>query len=106
MTRTQHSTVVGVFSDRRQAQRAVEDLKREGVRDDQSGVVTRDENQATGSKATAKSKEGSHIEEGAVAGVLTGAAVGGLWAVGIAAGMLPAIGPVIAGGIFASILAS
>jgi uncharacterized protein (TIGR02271 family) len=32
--------------------------------------------------------------------------VGALWALGIAAGMLPAIGPVIAGGLLASVLAS
>jgi uncharacterized protein (TIGR02271 family) len=96
-------TVVGVFADRQQAQRAVEDLRRAGFRDDQIGVVARDTGGTTGTKTEA---QGSHVGTGAAVGAAAGAGVGALWAIGIAAGMLPAIGPIIAGGIFASILAS
>jgi uncharacterized protein (TIGR02271 family) len=39
-------------------------------------------------------------------GAATGVGVGALWAIGIAAGLLPAIGPVIAGGLLASVVAS
>jgi len=98
----QHATVVGVFADRSRAQEAVRALKQAGFRDDQIGVVGRnDKNEATVANAS-----GTHAAEGAGIGAATGAGVGALWALGIAAGMLPAIGPVIAGGLLASVLAS
>jgi len=103
MQTSQRSTVVGVFEDRRQAQLAVEELKRVGFTDSQIGVITRDEDTA---HTTTSEDSGSHVVEGAAAGVAAGAGVGALWALGIAAGMLPAIGPVIAGGLLASVLAS
>ncbi len=37
---------------------------------------------------------------------MAGAGRGSLWALGISAGMLPAIGPIIAGGMLGSVLAS
>ncbi len=97
-------TVVGVFTDPSQAQQAVAELKREGFRDDQIGVVGRDGSGAgtAGVKESGPSKAG----EGAAIGAATGAGVGALWALGIVAGVLPAIGPAIAGGILASVLAS
>jgi len=97
------STVVGVFEDRARAQKAVEELRRAGFWEDQVGVIARHSNDA-GAVTTAET--GSKWEEGAVTGAIAGAGVGGLWALGIAAGMLPAIGPVIAGGLLASVLAS
>src|SRR5260221_1420551 len=97
------STVVGVFEDRTRAQRAVEELRRAGFWEDQVGVIAR-HYESAGAVTTAES--GSKWEEGAVTGAIAGAGVGGLWALGIAAGMLPAIGPVIAGGLLASVLAS
>jgi len=103
MQTSQRNTVVGVFEDRRQAQLAVEELKRVGFTDSQIGVITREEDSA---RSTTNEEGGSHVVEGAAAGVATGAGVGALWALGIAAGMLPAIGPVIAGGLLASVLAS
>ena len=103
MSTTTSSTAVGVFTDRRQAQQAVADLKRAGFGDDQIGVVSKGHDDAT---ATTTDAKGSHVGEGATVGVAAGAGVGALWALGIVAGMLPAIGPVVAGGIFASILAS
>ena len=39
--RAQQSTIVGVFEDRQQADRAVDDLRRAGFRDDQIGVAMR-----------------------------------------------------------------
>ncbi|MHB8955402.1 MAG: YsnF/AvaK domain-containing protein [Pirellulaceae bacterium] len=94
-------TLVGVFDNREYAQQAVRELKQAGFREDQIGIATRsDEHSETATQ------EGSLAEEGAIAGVATGAGIGGLWALGIAAGFLPAIGPVIAGGILASLVAS
>jgi len=103
MTVVNHATVVGVFHDRRSAQQAVEELRRVGFREDQIGVVARD-NIVMG--ATAAPAETSKWEEGAATGVAAGAGVGALWALGIAAGLLPPIGPIIAGGLLASVLAS
>jgi uncharacterized protein (TIGR02271 family) len=103
MMQTHRSTIVGVFEDRQQAQRAVDELRRAHFREDQIGVVARD---GSGATTAAHEETGSHAGAGAAAGAATGAGVGALWALGIAAGMLPAIGPVIAGGLLASVLAS
>jgi len=100
MTRT---TAVGVFENRAEAQKAVQELKRLGFRDDQIGVASR-EDEAHTKGTTADDK--SYASEGAVAGVATGAGIGALWGIGIAAGLLPGIGPVIAGGTLAAVLAS
>jgi hypothetical protein len=102
MATATRATIVGVFDDRARAQKAVEELRRAGFWEDQVGVIARDHDEYRATTA----ESGSKWEEGAVAGALTGAGVGGLWALGIAAGMLPAIGPVIAGGLLASVLAS
>jgi len=104
MTSTSNGTAVGVFPTTQQAQRAVQELKEVGFRDDQIGVAAR--NGTLDGDGDGDDDRGSKAATGAMAGVATGAGVGGLWALGIAAGFLPAIGPVIAGGIFASLLAS
>jgi len=101
MDTTNKTAVVGVFDNQEDAQRAVQELKRMGFRDDQIGVAQRDTS-STGSNEGGE----TYASTGALAGVATGAGVGALWGLGIAAGMLPAIGPVIAGGTLAAILAS
>ena len=103
MTGTLSTVAVGVFTDRRQAQQAVADLKQAGFRDEKIGVAAKGHDDAKGTTAETK---GTHVGEGATVGVAAGAGVGAHWALGIVAGFLPAIGPVVAGGIFASILAS
>ncbi len=106
MTVDKHSTVVGVFQDRAAAQKAVAELRRVGFREDQLGVLSREESSTSGHTAGVKDKTDSKVAEGAATGVIAGAGVGALWALGIVTLGLPAVGPVIAGGIFASILAS
>jgi len=103
MATTKKAAVVGVFENREEAQRAVQELKRLGFRDDQIGVAHKDSNIAG---RDADGENDSYAGTGALAGVATGAGVGALWGLGIAAGILPAIGPVIAGGTLAAILAS
>jgi hypothetical protein len=102
MASTNGSVVVGVFDTHDQAQAAVRDLRDARFSEDQIGVAVRD---TTRTGETAASDE-TKAPEGAGAGVAAGAGVGALWALGISAGMLPAIGPVIAGGLLASVLAS
>jgi len=105
MANQARSTVVGVFHDHIQADRAVNELRKAGFREDQIGVVGRHEGAAVTSDA-ASSEEGTHAGTGAVTGALAGAGLGGLVGLGILAGMIPAIGPVIAGGTLAALLAN
>jgi hypothetical protein len=104
MTPTTRTTVVGVFDDRTRAQEALRELRNAGFREDDIGVIARDGETRT--ETTTGTDTGSNVLAGAGAGAAAGAGVGALWALGIAAGMLPAIGPVIAGGLLASVLAS
>ncbi|HEX5445251.1 MAG TPA: hypothetical protein VFW87_15540, partial [Pirellulales bacterium] len=51
------------------------------------------------------SKHDEKVADGALGGILTGAGLGGLWAIGVEIEMLPAIGELILGGIFTSLFA-
>ena len=90
------NVAVGVFYNQNEAQRAVGDLKAAGFTDEQIGVVAHDPKkkyQQTTEQADVESHKETKAAEGATTGVMAGAGVGALWALGIAAGMLPAIGP-------------
>jgi hypothetical protein len=100
MVTAQRTTVVGVFEEQTEAQRAVDELRRAGFWENQIGVV------AHGGATPVATETNSKWEEGAVTGAVAGAGVGGLWALGIAAGLLPVVGPIIAGGLLASVLVS
>lgn len=100
----ERNTLVGVFSDRTQAQQAMEELRRAGFRDDQLGLMATGDSDY-GTSADDESDE-TYAAEGGATGLAAGAGVGALWGLGIAAGMLPAIGPAIAGGTLAAILSS
>lgn len=101
MDRTQRSTVVGVFSDRNQAERAIEELHRAGFRDDQIGFLMRGNNDASGGQVT--HDDASKAGQGAASGAITGGVLGGLIAAA-ASLLIPGFGPVIAGGLLASVL--
>jgi hypothetical protein len=108
--RAQQSTVVGVFDDRLQADRAVDELRRAGFRDDQIGVALRYDtgNVITGdvtdteATITDETKAGT----GAIAGVLTGLGLGALAGLGVLSGVIPVMGPAIAGGTLGVILSN
>jgi len=97
---TQRTSVVGVFNDRKMANDAVDALKRAGFRDDQIGVAGKYADVVEGTET------GTEWEEGAIAGILGGAGLGALVGLGILAGVIPAIGPVIAGGTLAMLAAN
>jgi heat induced stress protein YflT len=103
MTLIDHAVVVGVFHDRAAARAAVDELRKAGFPEDQIGVAAREGSSVAETHTAAA---GSRWEEGTAAGVATGAGVGALWALGIAAHVLPALGPVILGGLLASVAAS
>jgi hypothetical protein len=105
------STVVGVFNDRMQADRAIDELRRAGFRDDQIGVAMRydagdatmgDAAEATGAAAA----EDTHAGTGAVTGAVAGLGLGALAGLGVLSGVIPVIGPAIAGGTLGVILSN
>ncbi len=90
-------TVLGLFDSFSEAQNAVEDLKRFGVRQESISLVARD---AQGD-ATHEQEVGSPgAAEGAGAGAVGGTLVGGALGLLVGAGLLaiPGIGPVLAAG--------
>ena len=97
------STVVGLFREDTQAERAIRDLKTAGFSDKQIGVIMQDE-EAQRRLAT---DTGTKAGEGAATGAVSGGVLGGI--VGLLAGVgalvIPGIGPIIAGGALASTLA-
>lgn len=95
---------VGIFDSRDKAEAAISELDDAGFALEDIGIAARDRRGEWSEFHSADFD--SEPRRGAVAGAAAGLGVGGLWALGIAAGMLPAIGPVVAGGLLASILAS
>jgi hypothetical protein len=100
-TTTTLGTVVGAFESETQAQAAVKALRGAGFTEEEIGVVS-----PTSGTSVSDKTSGTKAEEGAVAGLATGAAVGALWGMGILAGMVPGIGTAIAGGTLAALLSS
>jgi uncharacterized membrane protein len=95
------NTVVGVFTSASQARKAFDELRRAGFENERLGVVGRD---ATIRKEVTGSDSKAGV--GAATGAAAGAGIGLLWGLGVAANLIPAIGPVIAGGTFAALAAS
>src|SRR5690349_13277042 len=99
---TNRTGVVGVFDDRADAERAVDELHRAGFSDHQIGFATKDEGAPAGSRAIDRSGSGE-AGEGAAKGAVGGGIVGGILGA-LATGLIPGIGPVIAGGLLLGIL--
>jgi len=103
MKKTLRTTVVGVFENREDAQRAVNELRAAGFREDQIGVAMRHTDAVTDA---ATGDEGSHAGSGAMTGVLTGLGLGALAGLGVLSGVIPVIGPAIAAGTLGVILSN
>lgn len=97
---TDRSTVVGVFHNRSDAERAVDELHRAGFREDQIGYAARGDEVIEGGTTIG---EGSHAGSNAAGGALTGGVIGGILGA-LATGLIPGIGPVIAGGLLAGVI--
>ena len=96
------TAVVGLFASRDQAERAIRDLHEAGFPPEAIGAVLRErDDEGRLLDATA-----SGAAEGAATGAATGGVLGGLLGllVGVGALALPGIGPVVAGGVLASVL--
>src|SRR5581483_1361175 len=104
-TDTYAAAVVGVFDTRRQAEEAVAELRRAGFRENELGILSRTDAPGMDSGLAhdpthTRWEEGSGI--GAAAGAVTGTGLG----LAVAAGLIPGVGPVIAGGTLAALIAS
>jgi uncharacterized protein (TIGR02271 family) len=104
-TSNNRNTVVGVFHSPSEAQQAIRELKAAGFTDSEIGVASHDKEGAYGEYSGTEG-EGNKSGTGAAVGATAGLGAGALWGLGIVAGVLPAIGPVIAGGALAAIAAS
>ncbi|XZE42856.1 hypothetical protein SH467x_002394 [Pirellulaceae bacterium SH467] len=102
------NTVIGAFRTHAEAQEAVNELLAIGLDHNQIGVIAKrlngDASRPIGGISPDDSTEGAAM--GAATGAALGLGAGALWGLAVVAGMLPAIGPVIAGGTFAALLAS
>jgi len=99
------TTVVGVFEDRLQADKAVCELRNEGFRNDQIGVAMRHD-KGLGDTTATGTDDDSHAGTGAMTGALAGLGLGALAGIGVLSGMIPVIGPAIAGGTLGVILSN
>lgn len=95
-------TVVGLFKNQVDAERAIERLKQSGFSENQIGVAMRDR----GQQKELIEGTGTQAAEGAATGAISGGVLGGV--IGLLAGVgalaIPGIGPIIAGGALASTL--
>src|SRR3954471_8462417 len=96
-------TVVGLFHNQADAERAIQRLKEYGFSENQIGVALKDRKR----QDELIEGTGTQAAEGAAAGALGGGVLGGV--IGLLAGVgalaIPGVGPIIAGGTLASTLA-
>jgi hypothetical protein len=100
----ERSTVVGVFNDRASAERAVDELHRLGFNDDQIGFMWKGgpDDGVRGARDLTDDNNNKAAETAATGAAVGGAVGGALTAV--AALAIPGVGPVLAGGLLASII--
>lgn len=97
MTTEMKTAVFGIYHDRIQAERGVDDLLAQGFSNDDISVLLPDTDRGTKDFAHEK---GTKAPEGTAAGVTTGGAIGGTLGLlaGIGALAIPGLGPFIAAG--------
>ena len=79
MTESERPIIVGMFLDRNDAQRAVNELRRTNFREDQIGIVTRYEGGIPAAEVpSADAATHSKIVEGSAVGAATGAGIGAI----------------------------
>jgi hypothetical protein len=105
MAKATCTTQVGVFHTREGAESAVSDLKAAGYRDDQIGLVAKDERGET-VRMSGSGAEETNAGEGAAIGAAAGAGVMALSSLAVSFGVIPVIGPILAVGPLAAALIS
>lgn len=105
----QYRRLVGVFNTRREAERALEEMKTAGIDMERVSVVAKDADEVSGVETGIDNDaEGNHADDGAKAGAITGGAVGGIGGllVGLGALAIPGIGPILLAGAEATAIAT
>ena len=87
--------VTAVFDNYAQAEQAVQGLRTVGVRDDHMSIVSQQNSGAAGAQSHA-AHEAHDKGDGATKGLLAGAGVGSMF--GLAAALIPGVGPFITAG--------
>jgi DNA-binding transcriptional MerR regulator len=104
-----HKRAVGVFSHRRNAEQALQELKHSGFPMDRVSIVARDADRKDDIAGTpVQEKVGDKADEGAKVGAISGTALGGLTGllVGLGTLAIPGIGPIMLAGAAATTLAT
>ena len=102
MTVSAEATVVRFFSDRVQADRAVDKLGEAGFSPGQIRVAPLQRSSDDSIECPSR----THADTGAFVGALAGVALGGVVGIGLVSGVFPALGPPFVAGTFATLLAS
>jgi hypothetical protein len=103
MNTPERSTVVGVFEDPVHANQSITELQQAGFT--QIGVAMR-HNEGVPDVPFTGSEHESHAAEGALAGALGGLGLGAVTGLGVLAGVIPVVGPAIAGGTLGVVLSN
>jgi uncharacterized membrane protein len=109
MALNQQKRAVGVFPNRQDAERALQELKNSGFSMDKVSVIAQDADKRDEiAGADVRDKVGNKADEGARTGAVAGGALGGLAGllVGLGALAIPGIGPVMLAGATATTLAT
>jgi len=101
------NTAIGVFHNRDRAREVIHALKNAGFADNQIGLIARDgDEHARAHSGLSNDPTASRWEEGTGIGAAAGATTGLGLGLAVAAGLIPAIGPIIAGGTLMALIAS
>jgi hypothetical protein len=100
---THFAPIIGVFTDRSEADAAVKELMDAGFHAKEVGVLVKDITRVPDSETI---NEGDHAAEGALVGIAAGAGIGGLVGLGIISGIIPVVGPVLMAGTMSIIAAN
>lgn len=109
MVAGQYRRAVGVFSTRREAELALNELKRSGFSMNRVSIIAQNaDRQGDIAGVDVDERAGNKADEGAATGALTGGALGGITGllVGLGALAIPGIGPVMLAGEVATALAT
>ncbi len=103
-----HRRAVGVFSNRRDVEHALHELKNVGFDMNRVSVITRDGERDDIAGAEVRDRVGDKSDEGAAVGAVSGGALGGLTGllVGLGTLAIPGIGPIMLAGAAATTLAT
>jgi len=95
-------TVLGVFDNTMQAEKAVDDLQRQGFNKEDISIVARESSARRGGRSRGDMESGQDIS----GGIATGSAIGGVAGLlaGVGALAIPGLGPVVAAGPIAAAL--